>query len=81
MAEVIDSSLSHLTKNDRKAIAAYVMSLPSVESVAYEHKPRQKKPKTKNDYESQRGNIIGGHCGPPPPWPDIASLSNLSSNC
>ena len=51
MAEVIDSSLSHLTKNDRKAIAVYVLSLPSLESVARERKPRQKKPKTKNDYE------------------------------
>ena len=51
MAEVIDNNLSHLTKDDRKAIAVYVMSLPSVESVAHEHKPRQKKPKTKNDYE------------------------------
>ena len=51
MAEVIDNSLSHLTKDDRKAIAVYVMSLPSVESVAHERKPRQKKPKTKNDYE------------------------------
>jgi mono/diheme cytochrome c family protein len=51
MAEVIDNSLSHLTKDDRKAIAVYVMSLPSVESVAHEHKPRQKKPKTRNDYE------------------------------
>ena len=51
MAEVIDNSLSHLTKDDRKAIAVYVMSLPSVESVAHERKPRKKKPKTKNDYE------------------------------
>lgn len=51
MAEVIDNSLSHLTKNDRQAIAVYMMSLPSVESVAHERKPRQKKPKTKNDYE------------------------------
>ncbi len=51
MAEVIDNSLSHLTKDDRQAIAVYMMSLPSVESVAHERKPRQKKPKTKNDYE------------------------------
>ncbi|HJX09043.1 MAG TPA: cytochrome c, partial [Candidatus Binatia bacterium] len=51
MAEVIDNSLSHLTKDDRQAIAVYVMSLPSVESVARERKPRQKKPKMKNDYE------------------------------
>jgi len=51
MAEVIDNSLSHLTKDDRKAIAVYVMSLPSVESVAHDRKPRQKKPKVKNDYE------------------------------
>ena len=51
MAEVIDNSLSHLTKDDRQAIAVYVMSLPSVESVSHERKPRQKKAKTKNDYE------------------------------
>ena len=51
MAEVIDNSLSHLTKDDHKAIAVYVMSLPTVESVARERKPRQKKPKTRNDYE------------------------------
>ena len=51
MAEVIDNSLSHLTKDDRQAIAVYVMSLPSVESEARERKPRQKKPKMKNDYE------------------------------
>lgn len=51
MAVVIDSSLSHLTKNDRKTIAVYVMSPPSVENVARERKPRQKKPKVKNDYE------------------------------
>jgi mono/diheme cytochrome c family protein len=51
MAEVIDNSLSHLTKDDRQAIAVYVMSLPSMESVAHERKPRQKKPKMKNDYE------------------------------
>ncbi|GEM_PF-2589518 len=51
MAEVIDNSLSHLTKDDRKAIAIYVMSLPPVESVAHERKPRQKKPKMRNDYE------------------------------
>ena len=51
MAEVIDNSLSHLTKDDRKAIAVYVMSLPAVQSVAHAHNPKQKKPKTKNDYE------------------------------
>lgn len=51
MAEVIDNSLSRLTKDDRKAIAVYVMSLPSVESAVHERKPRQKKPKTKNDYK------------------------------
>jgi len=51
MAEVIDNSLSHLTKDDRKAIAIYLMWLPSVKSEAHERKPRQKKPKTKNDYE------------------------------
>ena len=49
MAEVIDNCLSHLTKDDRKAIAVYVMSLPSVESEAHEHKPKKKK--TKNEYE------------------------------
>lgn len=50
MAEVIDNSLSHLTKDDCQAIAVYVMSLPPVESVAQERKPKQKKPKAKNDY-------------------------------
>jgi mono/diheme cytochrome c family protein len=49
MAEVIDNSLSHLTNDDRKAIAIYVMSLPSVESVALERKSKKKK--TKNEYE------------------------------
>jgi hypothetical protein len=52
MAQVIDNSLSHLTKDDRKTIAIYVMPQPSVESVAHERKPRQKKPKTKNDSSS-----------------------------
>lgn len=51
MAEVIDNSLSQLTKDDRKAIAVYVMSLPAVQSVAHAHNPKQKKPKTKNEYE------------------------------
>jgi mono/diheme cytochrome c family protein len=49
MAEVIDNSLSHLTPDDRKAIAVYVMSLPPMEGTVHERKPGQKKPKTKND--------------------------------
>jgi mono/diheme cytochrome c family protein len=51
MAEVIDNSLSHLTNDDRKAIAIYVMSLPAVESAVPEHKHRRKNSKSNNDYE------------------------------
>lgn len=47
MAEVIDNSLAPLTKEDRRAIAAYVMSLPPLESAI--HKRTNKKPKPKKE--------------------------------
>ena len=37
MAEVIDNSTSHLTKEDRRAIAAYLKSLPVVETEKHVH--------------------------------------------
>ena len=49
MAEVIDDSLSHLTKEDRKAITVYVMSLPPLEGAPHEHKRDNRKPKRKKD--------------------------------
>jgi mono/diheme cytochrome c family protein len=45
MAEVIDNSLSHLTKDDRRAIAIYIKSLPAVEQAAR----KQKKEKNKKE--------------------------------
>jgi hypothetical protein len=45
MAEVIDNSLSHLTKDDRRAIAIYIKSLPAVEQAAR----KQKKDKNKKE--------------------------------
>ncbi|MBI3779091.1 MAG: cytochrome c [Gammaproteobacteria bacterium] len=47
MAEVIDNSLAQLTKEDRRAIAAYVMSLPPLENTI--HKRTNKKPKPKKE--------------------------------
>lgn len=49
MAEVIDNSLAQLTKEDRRAIAAYVMSLPPLESTI--QKRANKKPKQKQKKE------------------------------
>lgn len=37
MAEVIDNSLAHLTKDDRQAIAVYIMSLPPLETVTHKN--------------------------------------------
>lgn len=37
MAEVIDNSTSHLVKEDRRAIAAYLKSLPAVETEKHVH--------------------------------------------
>ncbi|GAB4507846.1 MAG: c-type cytochrome [Sulfuricaulis sp.] len=45
MAEVIDNSTSHLTRDDRRAIAAYIKSLPAVEQAVR----KEKKKKTKQD--------------------------------
>ena len=45
MAEVIDNSTSHLTSDDRRAIAVYIKSLPAVERVVR----KQKKKKTEQD--------------------------------
>jgi mono/diheme cytochrome c family protein len=45
MAEVIDNSTSHLSQDDRRAIAIYLKSLPAVEQAI----PKGKKPKRKKD--------------------------------
>ncbi|HSD95582.1 MAG TPA: cytochrome c [Sulfuricaulis sp.] len=45
MAEVIDNSTSHLTHDDRRAIAIYIKSLPAVEQAAR----KQKKEKNKKE--------------------------------
>ncbi len=50
MAEVIDNSTSQLTKEDRRAIAAYVMSLPPLEGTVRKRTDRKPKPK-KEAYE------------------------------
>ena len=52
MADVIDDSTSHLTKDDRMAIAKYILSLPAVEN-EIEHKAHQhrKKKEKKENYE------------------------------
>jgi len=50
MADVIDDSTSRLTRNDRKAIAVYLMSLPPIETVRREHEHNRKKHR-KEDYE------------------------------
>jgi mono/diheme cytochrome c family protein len=43
MAEVIDNNLKHLTKEDRKAIASYVLSLPPIEHALHKKKAAKKK--------------------------------------
>ncbi len=48
MAEEIDNSLHHLTQEDRKAIAVYVMSLPPVEQAVPKEKKKKRK---KEEYE------------------------------
>lgn len=45
MAEIIDNSTSHLTQDDRRAIAVYAKSLPAVEQEVR----KEKKKKTKQD--------------------------------
>ena len=52
MADVIDDSTSHLTKDDRMAIAKYIFSLPAVKN-EIEHAPHQhkKKKEKKENYE------------------------------
>jgi mono/diheme cytochrome c family protein len=52
MAEVIDDSTSHLTKEDREAIATYILSLPAVEN-EIDHTPpvRKAKKRQKEIYE------------------------------
>ena len=45
MAEEIDNSLHHLTQQDRKAIAVYVMSLPPVEHAVQKKDKKRKKEK------------------------------------
>lgn len=45
MAEVIDNSTSHLSQDDRRAIAIYLKSLPAVEQAI----PKGKEPKRKKD--------------------------------
>jgi mono/diheme cytochrome c family protein len=50
MADVIDDGTSHLTPDDRGAIAAYLMSVPPIETVRHEHK-HHKKRNRKEDYE------------------------------
>ena len=51
MADVIDNSLSHLTIDDRKAIAVYVMSLPAMEGVVHEHEHQHGHTGSKNDHK------------------------------
>jgi mono/diheme cytochrome c family protein len=51
MAEVIDNSTSHLTQDDRRAIAVYIKSLPAVETKKLERDRKEKKPKKKEDWE------------------------------
>lgn len=48
MAEEIDNSLHYLTREDRKAIAVYVMSLPAVEHAVQKKK---KKKRRQDEYE------------------------------
>jgi hypothetical protein len=45
MADVIDNSTSHLTGDDRRAIAAYIKSLPAVEQMV----KKEKKKKARQD--------------------------------
>lgn len=49
MADVIDHSTAHLTENDRRAIATYIVSLPARETKkhAHNHGPTDKKSKAK----------------------------------
>ena len=51
MAEIIDNSTSHLTGDDRRAIAVYIKSLPAVEAQRLERDRKEKKPKKKEDWE------------------------------
>ena len=49
MAEVIDNSTSHLTPEDRRAIAVYLKSLPAVETIKHEHDHAEKKPEKQKE--------------------------------
>lgn len=52
MADVIDDSTSHLTRDDRQAIATYILSLPAVENEMNRKTDRRKKKKRqKETYE------------------------------
>ncbi|MGE5241451.1 MAG: c-type cytochrome [Bacteroidota bacterium] len=51
MADVIDDSTSHLTPDDRKAIAAYILSLPPVKNEMKRETHQHKKPRQKETYE------------------------------
>jgi mono/diheme cytochrome c family protein len=46
MAEIIDNSTSHLTGDDRRAIAAYIKSLPAVEQAIQKQNKKKQKRKT-----------------------------------
>ena len=49
MAEIIDNSTSHLTQDDRRAIAVYIKSQPAVETKRQERDRKEKKPKNKKE--------------------------------
>ena len=49
MAEIIDNSTSHLTPEDRRAIAVYLKSLPQRETIKHERNRQDKKPKKKKE--------------------------------
>lgn len=51
MANVIDNSTSHLTPDDRRAIATYIKSLPAAQTEKYARDRRDKKPKKKEIWE------------------------------
>ncbi len=51
MADVIDDSTSHLTRDDRKAIAVYLMSLSPIETIKRTHGHEKRNSKKRNEYE------------------------------